>query len=175
MIVPRSRTPFREVTAMSKSRSKWFLICCTAVSSCMHQPPQPDVNPFAVRTTIGARSDSQNRLFVKVHDAKTPTQALGFASVTVTRVGGDSIATSSRLDAQSRADGLAAFVLPDSGLYEIDVRLVRRASFRQRLRLAAACRQSLDIYLEEASVAFATPSHQESGLRSRGLLTTCSA
>jgi hypothetical protein len=155
--------------------SKWFLVCCIAVSSCMRQPPQPEINPFAVRIAIGAPPDSQNRLLVKVRDGITPMQTLGFASVTVTRVGADSNATSARWDAQSRADGLAAFILPDSGLYEINVRLVRRASFRQQLRLATRCRQSLDIYLEEAPLALAVPSLQKVAPRSRGILTTCAA
>jgi hypothetical protein len=128
-----------------------------------------------VRATIGAQSDPDNRLLVKVRDGTTPVRPLGFASVTVTRLGVDSTATSARWDAQSRADGIAAFVLPDSGLYEIDVRLVRRASFRHRLRLATGCVHSLDIYLEEASLPLAMPSRQEAAPRSRGILKTCAA
>jgi len=154
--------------------SKAFaLICCTAVASCVHQPAFTDVYPATIRVAIGALPDSHNRLLVKVRDGTTPKLPLGFASVTVTQVTADSTRTSAHWDAQSRADGLAAFILPDSGVYDIDVRLARRGSFRHRLRLTTGCRQSLDVYLEEAPPALAMPSLQNPALRSRGILTTC--
>jgi hypothetical protein len=128
-----------------------------------------------LRVAIGAPPDSRNQLLVRVRDAATPTQTLGSASVTVTRVGADSIGTATRWDARSRADGLAAFVLPDSGVYEITVRLIRRTSFRQRLRLTAKCRQSLDIFMEETALPLTMPSRLEAAPRSRGILTTCDA
>ena len=161
---------------MDMTRSKWLaLVCCAAVASCMHQPPLADVNPVTTRIALGAPPDLENRLLVKVHDGTTPRLPLGFASVTVTRVGADSIATAGHWDAQSRADGLAAFILPDSGLYEIDVRLIRRLSFRHRVRLTTRCLQSLDIYLEETSLTSPMSSREVAMPRSRGILTTCVA
>jgi hypothetical protein len=175
--MPRRRTQFRYVDATNMTRSKWFaLISCAAVSSCLHHPPLADVKPGTVRITFGAPSDSQNRLLVKVRDGSAPARPLGFASITVIRLGADSIAKSAaRWDAQSNSDGLATFILADSGLYEINVRLVRRASLRPRLRLGTRCLHSLDVYLEEASVPLAVPSQPETAPQSRGILTTCAA
>ena len=111
-----------------------------------------------------------------VRDMSAPERALESASITVTQLDADSVPMSGRRwDGLSSSEGLAQFVLPDSGLYEVQVRRLGRASFRPRIRLTTMCRHTLEIFLPEASIPLAVPSRPDALPQSRGSLATCAA